>query len=281
MQVRRVAELDLEKTQQWMMHVIGHVSGGVSDALAAREARALVPLAELGSVIVPSRTLTPAERIGIYHGMYPLRMVEALGSDYPALQHFLGDDAFADLARAYVTKHPSRSYTLNRLGDHLPEFVAKWRGTRRAAFAAELARLERAVTQAFDAPETDVLGEPEIASVGERIEGARVVPIPALRLLAFRYPVNAYLQSVRDEDHDHPRTALRPSWVAVYRRSYTVRRLELSRDEHTLLHALASGVTLGKAVRKTMRSARRRLAPDDFFRWFRVWVQAGLFRSIG
>jgi hypothetical protein len=279
--VPRVAELDLAKTQQWMMHVIGHTSDGVADALATRRARALVPVAELGNVIRPSRTLTPAERIGIYHGMYPLRMVDALRADYPALQHFLGDDAFVDLVRAYVTKHPSTSYTLNRLGDHLPEFVAKWRGTRRAAFAAELACLERAVTQAFDAPEADVLGEAEIAAVGERIAGARVVPIPALRLLALRYPVNAYLQSVRDENHDHPRTARRSSWVAVYRRSFTVRRLELTRDEHTLLQALASGLTLGKAVKKTMSAARRRLKPDDFFRWFRVWVQAGLFQSIG
>ena len=41
------------------------------------------------AAILPSRTLTPVERVGIYHGMYLLRMQEALATDYPALKHFL------------------------------------------------------------------------------------------------------------------------------------------------------------------------------------------------
>jgi hypothetical protein len=273
-------ELDLAKTQQWMMHVVGHTAEDVTDALRAREAKALLPPAELPRVIRPSKTLTSEERLEIYHGMYPLRMVEALATDYPALQHFLGDERFAALVRAYVTAHPSRTYTLNRLGDHLPEFIASSGEVRRPAFAAELARLERAIAQVFDAAESPSLDEAAVAAVGERIAETRVRPVDAFRLLAFRYPVNAYLQSVKDEDHDHPKTALENEWLAVFRRAYNVRRLALTRNQHTLLGALSGGATIAEAVEKTLASSKRRLKPEEFFTWFREWVSAGLFQGL-
>ena len=91
-------------------------------------------------MILPSRTLTPLERVGIYHGMYLLRMDDGLASDYPALQHFLGDDGFVDLVRGYVQAHPSRSYTLNRLGDHLPEYLKTAPGAAAARSSASTSR---------------------------------------------------------------------------------------------------------------------------------------------
>jgi hypothetical protein len=268
----------LARMQEWMQRVIVNTAEDVRGALADTAAQAIVP--DISRVILPSRTLTPEQRLAIYHGMYPLRMVEALETDYEALAHLLGRDAFADLACRYVTAHPSRSYTLNRLGDHLPEFIASASGIRRPAFCAELARLERAVAQVFDAEESPLLDAAAIAAIGERMADARVRPIAPFRLLAFKYPVNAYLQSVRDDVHDHPRLSARATWVAVFRRSYAVRRLELSRDEHALLSALAAGQTIESAVETTLAQARRQPAPEAFFSWFRDWVAAGIFQSI-
>jgi hypothetical protein len=261
-----------------MQRVVLNTAEDVRVALADPAARAIVT--QLDRVILPSRTLTPEERLGIYHGMYPLRMVEALETDYGALAHLLGREAFADLVCRYVTEHPSRSYTLNRLGDHLPEFIASTSGIRPQAFCAELARLERAVAQVFDAEESPVLDAATIAAVGKRVAEARVRPIAAFQVLTFKYPVNEYLQSVRDDVHDHPRMGAKASWVAVFRRSFVVRRLDLSRDEHALLSALIAGETIGAAVEATLMNARRAPAPETFFSWFRNWVAAGIFRSI-
>src|SRR6185295_4303033 len=102
-------------------------------------------------VILPSRSLTPGERLAIYQGMYPLRMNEALESDYPGLAHFLGPEAFQALVVDYVQAFPSRHHSLNRLGDHLPEYVSRAHGVTRRAFCHDLARLERAINQVFDA----------------------------------------------------------------------------------------------------------------------------------
>ena len=90
--------------------------------------------------------------------MYPLRMYDALAADYPGLEHFLGE-RFRDFVVAYTAAHPSKGYTLNRLGDRVPAFLAQQRRFSPRSFLVDLARLELALTEAFDereAPPLDV-----------------------------------------------------------------------------------------------------------------------------
>jgi hypothetical protein len=181
-----------------------------------------------------------------------------------------------------VQAHPPRSFTLAALGRHLPEFVGQAAFVRRRAFCHDLARLELAISEVFDAPETPALDEAAIAAVpAEAWEGARLLPIAAFRLLALRYPVSAYLDSLRDEQHRHPSAAQKDGWVAVYRRSYSVYRHDLTRAAHDLLADLFAGRTVGEAVAAALkRRGRARLPADDAFRWFRQWAAAGMFSEV-
>lgn len=269
----------LDRVQRWMQAVIVH-PGTVADGLRSPAAAAEVPRVE--DVVRPSARLTAAERVGIYHGMYLGRMVEALESDYPALQRLLGAERFADLVRDYVQAHPSRSYTLNRLGDHLPEFVATAPGLRRRGFGHDLARLERAMSQVFDEEETPALTPEAIAAVPAGAwEGARLHPIAAFRLLEVRHPVNAYVDATRGDGRAAPQRGRRHGGVAVYRRTYGVCRLDLNPPAHALLEALAAGATIGEAVGRVLaQGGRARVAAEDLFRWFREWVAEGIFRAV-
>lgn len=273
-------ELPLARLQRWVQGVVVH-EGAVEDALAAPEVVAELPAERIGDVLLPSKTLRPAERLDIYHAMYPLRMYDTLAADYPGLEHFLGDDGFRDLVRDYTRVHPSRGYTLNRLGDHLPDFVKTAR-VRRPAFGHELARLELAVTHVFDAEETPRLTEAQIAAVPpEAWERAVLRPVAAFRLMSFRHPVNAYLQTVKDDVHDHPKPRRKDEWVVVYRRDYGVYRKDLTRAGHDLLADLVAGRPLGEALRRAVREGGRRAPSEtELFRWFREWVSAGLFRAV-
>lgn len=274
-------EPPLERVQRWMHAVVVH-PGTTEEAVASDAARAHFSAEALPELILPSARLTPVERMGIYHGMYLLRMQEALASDYPALKHFLGDERFLDLVGAYVQAHPSRSYSLNRLGDALPDFVLQAPGLPRRAFCHDLATLELAMSQVFDAPETPALGAAEVAATPAEVwETARLRPIEAFRLLSFKYPVNEYVQSLKGDDHDHPALRLKPNRVVIYRRSFGVYRLALSRPAYDLLVDLAAGRPLGNAVAAALRrDSRRGPREDDLFRWFRDWVSEGLFQSV-
>jgi hypothetical protein len=273
-------ELKLDRVQRWMQKVVVH-PGTVGEALAS--ARRDLPPARLGDVILPSRTLTPAERVAIYQRMYPLRMEEALGVDYPGLQHFLGEDGFRRLVRDYVAAFPSRSYTLNRLGDHLAEFIRTAPGLRgHRAFCHDLARLELAMTQVFDEAETPSLSAEAVAAVpAERWPTVRLRPIAAFRQLAVRHAVGGYLDSLDDKAHRHPRPRRKDAWLVIFRREYRVQRRELSRPAYDLLADLAAGRRLGDAVGAAARR-RGRLAArqSQLYRWFREWMASGLFAEV-
>jgi hypothetical protein len=251
------------------------------EALASSEAASLVPPERLDDVVLPSATLDPAERVGIYHDMYVLRMEEALESDYPGLSHFLGPKRWRKLVRGYLEAHPSRSYTLNVLGRELPGFVFTAPRISHAGFCRDLARLEWAITEAFDAPETPILGEAALAAVPpDAWEGARLLPTEAFRLLALDYNAGSYLDSLRGDEHDHPLPRRRPSWVAVCRRDFAVYRLPLTRPSFRLLSALAEGRPVGEAVEECLRRSRPRPTGDRIFAWFREWAQSGVFQAV-
>jgi hypothetical protein len=262
-----------------MQSVIVH-GGTVEEALESPEAVSLVPPGRVEEVLRPSATLPAAERIGVYHAMYLLRMAEALESDYPALAHYLGDERWRDVVRNYVSAHPSRSYTLNRLGRDLADWLRQAAGLPRRGFCHDLARLEWAVTESFDAVEAPRLREGDLARVlPEEWSGARLVPSPALRLLSLRWNANAWLDSARDEHHDHPKPRRADSWVAVFRHRYAVYRRLLTRPAFGLLSDLAAGRRVGEAL---SRASRRAGAPDDetLARWFRDWSADGFFTRI-
>lgn len=275
-----VLDLALDRLQGWMQTVIVH-PGPADEAVRSEAALAEVPEGRLADVILPSQTLRPEERLAIYHSMYPLRMRDALAGDYPGLEHFLGEEGFERFVHDYVQAHPSRSYTLNRLGDHVPEFLGRLRKLKHREFLHDLARLERAVSEAFDAEETPRLTDEQVQAVAASDwSRARLVPVASLRLLEVRYAVNAYLESVKDESHDHPRPSRKDGWVAVYRRNYGVYRLDLSKAAIALLRDLAAGKKLSWALRAATRRGGRPPGEDQLFRWFREWVSAGIFTRV-
>ena len=270
---------DLAGIQRWMQAVIAH-PGGVEEALAAPEAASELAAERLGELIRPSHSLTPAERVEIYHGMYLMRMVEALETDYPTMRHFLGGEAFEALVQDYVGLFPSRSYTLNRLGDHLPRFFLEEPEREHAAFLHDLARTELAITEAFDAEETPILGPDGAQAVPPGAwPGARLTPTAALRLLELRHAVVPHLEAAK-RGRPAPAPRRRATWLAVYRRDYSVLRLELGRTEFTLLRSLTEGVALGEAIAAAARQLRSAQREQTIFAWFRGWIAEGLFQSV-
>lgn len=254
---------DLATLQRWMQHCIQQ-AGEADDVMTARARE----------IVKPSLTLEPVERLDIYRGMYLMRMQEALEVDYPGLVNFVGADEFFRLVSRYVDLHPSRSYTLNRLGDHLPVFLETVDDIRKPEFCRDLARLELLLTQVFDEQETPALTAEQIAAVPQDAwEGARLRPIAAFRLAAFDYPVSQYLGAV-DEENPVPQIRKRKTWVAAYRRNYSVHRLDLNRQAAELLSLLVAGKTLGDAI------AAVRVPQSRLFQWFREWVSEGLFRAV-
>ncbi|MGK2857084.1 MAG: HvfC/BufC family peptide modification chaperone [Thermoanaerobaculia bacterium] len=272
------AEMPLDRVQRWMLEVVTQ-PGSVRDALDSAPARREIEPAGLVEVILPSKTLSAEQRLGVYHDMYILRMIEALEFDYPGLAHHLGHAQFHRLVESYVAAHPSRSYTLNRLGDRLPEHVASLDHFPRRAMLADLARFELAITLVFDAAHDEALTPAEIVAVpAEAWPEIRFRPTRAMRLLRLDYPVDDYLQAIKRNERP---ASLRksPRWLLVFRNDLSVRQVALPRREWTMLDAICRGLALADAV-ETISGIRPRLSETELFAWFREWTRMGLFSAI-
>ena len=135
------------------------------------------------------------------------------------------------------------------------------------------------VEEVFDEEESPVLGSDELEAVPpEAWEAARLRPIAAFRLLAFKHMVVPNLVAFHD-DRPSPSPRPRASWLALYRRDYSVLRLELSRAEHDLLRAIVDGAPLGDAL-ATAATSKSPRQQAKVFRWFRTWISEGLFTAI-
>lgn len=119
--------------------------------------------------------LAAGRRVAIYRGMYFLRLRDALEHDFGALRRALGREPFDALVRLYLDAHPSDRPSLRDLGRHLPAFVRSGAAHLVSSWQRDLAALEWAMVDAFDAADEDVL-------VATRLEALDADDWPALRL---------------------------------------------------------------------------------------------------
>jgi hypothetical protein len=275
--VKAVPAPGLDTLERWMQAVVMHPSGAEAGVLAP-PARRLVAAAarDPSAVVLPSKQLSAIERLGIYAHMYYARLVEVMEAEYPTVRQLLGPTAFASACRQYVAKHPSRSRLLNGMSTGFPDFLAKsLPRSHRHGLAVDIARIERAMEDVFDAPAAEPMTEGEFAAVGERTK-LRVTP--ALALLELRYPANAYMNALRRGEQPRiPRP--RATQVIVFRRGFQVLRREQEPEQFRLLKALVAGKPLAAAVRASIsrRAGSAERVAKRLGGWFAEWAGAHLF----
>ncbi|MBI1248935.1 hypothetical protein GC197_13975 [bacterium] len=253
---------DLPVLQKWMQAVITHV-GGVANGIDSSAARQHidVEVANVESVVTRSEKRTSVERLEVYANAYHARLVECLKSIFPIFAQTVGDELFYEFAVSYLQQYPSTSYTLNRLGDHFPDFLEKTSpnyGTDTLAFEeflVGLAVVERSIDEVFDGPGF----ERQAAVSPQTLEGmspevfweSRLKTVPCLRLHSFPFPINDFItQAKQSPDAEIPE--FQPSWLALSRREYVVRRIPLTRFEYHVLARLEGGLRVGDAVENAM-----------------------------
>lgn len=240
-------------------------------------------LADASKVILPSKTLSPERRVAIYTDAYLARLIEALHSDFPALTRYLGHRAFHDLARAYLEKHPSRSWSLNPLGRRLPQFLAGRVALPKREAARAFATVEVAMAEVFDEAAAVPLGPADFAKLDPvRFTSSRLEFVPTFRLVEVDYAVNPVIDAVRQERAQVPPLRKKKSWIAVYRKEYKVWRLDLQEAAHAGLSALRKGRTVGRAVDAiaTLWKGKPGALPGQIRQWFGEWSSEGFFSAI-
>ena len=122
--------------------------------------------------------------LGVYRHGYMARLVEVVGNEYPLLRDYIGHSDFGDLARAYIAASPSRSPNARWVGISFPEFLAQHWAVRGKRILREIAKIERAVSDAFDSADVPVISAADLAAFDPASWGQlKFVAHPSARLL--------------------------------------------------------------------------------------------------
>lgn len=185
---------------------------------------------------------TPEAQIGIYVRQYRLRMHDALREEVPGLcvglQGHGGDDG-ETLLRDYLADHPPSSWSLNRIADALPGWLADRAGV--APHLVELALLDRAVQDGFDAAEGRSLQPAELAAM------PRLELQPHVRLLRLRHSVHA-LRSAALRREPLPELRRGDFPLVVFRRNRKMRHWVVPLPAWGILSGIAAGRSVAGAI---------------------------------
>lgn len=232
---------------------------------------------------------SPVEQVEIYREQYWLRHTGSLVEDFPGVGTVLGQDDWERLVEEYLLTHPPVTFSLRELGEGLPDFAETRDWLPQRELIVDMARLEWAHIEVFDAEEPEPLAPEKLGAVPEDAwEGVRLVPSPALRLLHTRYPVLELrrrilvAQSDSDPGDAIPLPEPRAEHLAVHRRKLAIEHDRLDPSAFSLLSKLASSVPLGAALAAT--ASELGLSSDalasELELWFATWSARGYLIDI-
>lgn len=278
---------DLRTLQRFVTHALAQPLAA-GNRLASRmvDGRDTTELAN--AIIKPNDRLTSVERLEIYARCYWFRIIDSMYEDTPGLRALVGEKKFPELARTFLAKYPSRSFTLRNLCERLPQFLAEqpeWTAPH-TELAIAIARFEWAQTVAFDSESRPPLTPDDIADAPPH--RLRFGLQPYLTLLAVDWPVDDYVIAVKRReamraeasnavDGSHRIATLkrvtRPRrercYIGIHRHNNRLYYKRITAPEYAVLSALGAGRTLPQAL----ATAGKAITPELVRDWFATWTE--------
>ncbi len=185
-------------------------------------------------------TSTLDSPVAIYNNAYQIRLVEALAEDYPMLNQLLGAESFKELAREYIDKYPSSSFSLRGFGRKLATFLAQETLYQKQAYLSELAAIEWQLVDVFD------LADSPVASISDMSRFApedwpllRFKLHGSVRWLTMHWNITEIYQALRtDTDIPDLRRLQSPQVCLVWRKQYSPHYRTLDSRECLLLKTI-------------------------------------------
>ena len=227
--------------------------------------------------------LSPAEQLEIYREQFWLRHTSSLVEDFPGLGGILGQADWERLAEQYLREVVPTSFTLRDLGNELPAVIERAAWLPHRELCLDMARLELAYIEVFDAEDSAPLAPEQLASVPEnRLGDARLVIAPSVRLLSVHYPVADLRRKLRADGEEPVAIPERaPQNLVVYRRDRSLWDMPLPGVAFAFLRALEQGLSLSAAATHAAPTPELEAElAEGIGGWLQEWTTKGLIRDV-
>jgi hypothetical protein len=228
--------------------------------------------------LADSGGVRPERRFAVYRNNVAVSLSGAIAKRFPAVQRIVGEDFFAELARAYVAANPPRSPVMMTYGDEIPDFLAAAAGLDELPYLADVARLEAARTRAYHAKDAEPLAAQAFAAIDPAALGGVAIDLhPSVEIVRSEHPVVAIWAMNAGEAELGEIDDWRAEDALIARPELDVTVRVLPPGGAAFLNALKSGAPLGEAAAIAADDA----ADFDLTRNLIGLIEAGLAVRLG
>ncbi|MBI3700858.1 MAG: putative DNA-binding domain-containing protein [Afipia sp.] len=229
---------------------------------------------------------SPKERrdvlLGVYKHAYVSRLVEALRNDHEHLHGYLGDEMFDKMGAAYVAAEPSQHPNMRWFSQGLPEFLRVTKPYSDHPAVGDIAAFEKALNDAFDAPDGPVIGIEDVASFAPEVwNELRFQPHPTSCRLDLSTNALEVWQALKNEETPPaPVTLDDPTRILVWRDDVTPMFRELPAEEAMMWDEASAGIPFGVLCSMLATYADPDSAAARGAGYLHGWVTAGLLTGV-
>jgi hypothetical protein len=227
----------------------------------------------LEAAVLSTPGLAAADRLAIYRGMYVGRLHDVLAEDFEHTAAVVGPETFAATVRGYLAAHPSEHPSVRHLGRRFAAFLAEAPPPGSPPWLPDLARLEWARVEVFDAPDARPVDLVQLREVPEREwAGLVLLAIPALEVVDSAWPVHL---AWRDGGDLTPE----PTRLRIWRRNNRVYHAAMDRVERDALARLLAEQSFGE-ICEVLGDLEPEAAAAEAGALLARWLEDGLIAGV-
>ncbi|NQY07454.1 MAG: putative DNA-binding domain-containing protein [Flavobacteriaceae bacterium] len=248
---------NLNQVQSWMQQAI--LAPGIQTDIADH--------------INETSKLSAKRHLHIYQRSYIARLRECMKAQFQALNYALGDQLFQGFADLYLTEKPSRSYTLNNLGERFADFLEETRPDKEQKeswpdFMIQLADFEYLINLAFDEKVKDSFNQ----------ESEEIKLVKVFHLMKHDFPISMFYKDFINKRN--PEIPLESeSYCVVIRKHYKLGVFELQKSQYLFLKFLKDTQSVSKSIKAFSEQYNFSEVETCKFweQWKKKWLVEGFF----
>lgn len=285
----------LKQTQQWFASIIARPIDPESK-MNPTSPTGYPMSVEAGNYIAPSRALSAAARIEIYNQQYWWRLLSVMQENFPTLTRLFGFYDFNELiAVPYLVKYPPHHWSLNTLGDYLPQWIDEEYHAKDKTLVKNAALMDWAYIASFVAAKEEGINPDQLAATGDFsiYLDWQLSLQPSVYLFEFPYDLFQFRFEFGKHDpdywveHDFPSLVHHeePLHFLLYRNRFNQIVVDtISNSEFQLLQRFEKGTSIDATCQwleeQPADSKIVQEASENLHLWIQRWIANALFRRM-
>ena len=219
---------------------------------------------------------------GVYRHAYGSRLVEAVRNDHGLLHIYLGDEMFDEMGYAYVAANPSQQPNLRWFSQDLPAFLKEAAPYSKYPILSDLAALEKALNDAFDAQDAPALAVADMTGFAPEIwHDLKFKVHPSAIRLDLATNASAVWRALKNDETPPDAVNLEePCRLLIWRQDVIPLFRELSAEEAMMWDEAAGGIPFGVLCSMLATHDDPEGAAARGAGYLHGWVTAGLLTGV-